>query len=183
MTPVPSPRRVATRVAAAALLVSGCSQLQLASAGPTACAPKEIEISNVQRGWKEESWQATCKDTTFQCSQVATAWAVDVTCTKTAAGGPEGPVPDEAKPGPEDDATPAPAKATPAADDEAPPAEEEGEAPEAETGGDDDAAPSEGSEVAPGEPEGDAGAGASSTPDEDAGAGEGDDAPGDAGRP
>ncbi len=182
MTPAPSPRRVATRIAAVALLVSGCSQLQLASAGPTACAPKEIEISNVQRGWKEESWQATCKDTTFQCSQVATAWAVDVTCTKVAAGGAEGPVRDEAKPGPEDDATPTPAKAPPAADDEAPPAEEGG-APEAETGEDAAAGPSEGPAAEPEAPDGDAGAGASSTPDEDAGASEGDDAPGDDRRP
>ena len=79
------------RFAAPAVLAAaagGCSQLQLASAGPTACAPKEIEVRNVERSWKEESWEAVCKGVVYRCSQVATAWAVDVACTKVEASEP-----------------------------------------------------------------------------------------------
>ncbi len=64
------------------LLATGCSQLQVASAGEVGCAPTAIEIGNVKRAWASESWTATCADRVYQCSSMATAYAIDYSCRR-----------------------------------------------------------------------------------------------------
>ena len=46
---------------------------QIASSGPTGCAPAEIGIANQQVSGPTGSWTATCKGKTFQCSAVRSA--------------------------------------------------------------------------------------------------------------
>ncbi len=98
----------------AAVLAAGCSQLQLASAGQTACAPKAIQISDVERGWNSEAWVATCGGKRYRCSSVATAWSVDYACKLEG----EAPVPDGAEPVPPDEDTPPDTTGTPGAADD-----------------------------------------------------------------
>ena len=102
----------AAPLGAALLLATGCSQLQLASAGQTACAPKDIQISEVERGWSSEAWVATCGGKRYRCSSVASAWSVDYACKLDA----ETPMPDGAERPPADDAPPP--ETEPATDDD-----------------------------------------------------------------
>ncbi|RMG96324.1 MAG: hypothetical protein D6705_11560 [Deltaproteobacteria bacterium] len=156
---------------ASLLATAGCSQLQLASAGPTACAPKEIEVRNVERSWKEESWEAVCKGVTYRCSQVATAWAVDVTCTEVEG---QGPVPDAAEPGasagtePSEDDAPETSEAKDASDDGSPdtsPAD--GTEPPESADEDDGDAPADDADASPaGEDDADAEGAEEDTPEE-----------------